>query len=539
MSYERSGFDPTNPDDKTFETYHTGADGINFHIIGIRKILGAADDGQSLPLINHTVNDPENPLAAIRASIASKPNLQSHDSFQYAATVDISGSGSNSHRSRFPRIMNEFGQSSSLQVTKFYFDEVRLLSDPDHETVLNTIYYNPNSHGLEIRNQSSFKRGLHDHRLSAPAKNVENAFHEYLHFLSSIALGIHAGTGLAIGAVRPLQTTYDFVMTPLGPLHRNPDTGEYVHQLGRDRIEVGLSEPKKAPEQQLADTRLVEDSRFEDLYGLDNAIRKLRPHIAYYKHPEIAQKWNAKPPGGILIDGPPGGGKTSLVYALANEIGAQVHEVKGNETYGRFVGDSQKMAQELFDKFRDATELTIVLFDELESLVTVDTSGGGSGSQAINGVAGIFKREIIKVSKNNPNVIFAATTNDTDRINPELIRSGRFNVKISVGHPNDKARELIFSNIIIKNLNMDIEPSAFTDTAVTNPGVFQVYDSQLLTAEALAELVSITADFSAIDIITVLDSSVLAKMLAEADGKEVGPVTLQDLKREIFDFRRS
>lgn len=538
MGYERPGFDPTNPEDKTFEVYRTGADGINFHIIGLSKIVGAVDGGQSLPLINYIVEAPESPLASIRASIGSGPNLQGSDSFQYQSTIDMVGRGDSAYRSRFPKLMNEFGSNDSLSITRFHFDEVSLVGNREYETALNTMYYNSSSHELEIRNQSTFRTGLQDHRLSAPVKNVENTLKEYLHFLSSIALGIHVGTALVAGEIRPLQTPYDFVMTPLGPLHRNPDTGEYVHQLERDRIEVGLRDHQKKLEFQ-TNTHLIENSRLEDLYGLEGAIKKLQPHIVYYKHPELAQKWGAKPPGGILIDGPPGGGKTSLVYALANEISATVHEVKGNETYGRFVGDSQKMAQELFDKLRNTTELTVVLFDELESLIAVDETGHGSGSQAINGVAGIFKREIIRVSNSNPKVIFAATTNNTDRVNPELIRTGRFNVKISVGHPNDKARKHIFSNLIIKSLNMDVEPSAFTDATVTMPSLFQIYDSQLLTTEALTELVSITADFSAIDIITVLDNAVLTKMLAEAEGRETGPVTLSDLRQEIFEFRRS
>ena len=46
-------------------------------------------------------------------------------------------------------------------------------------------------------------------------------------------------------------------------------------------------------------------------------------------------------------------------------------------------------------------------------------------------MAGIFKQEMNDLIEANPNVIVVATTNFPHRVDDSLIRSGRFDVKIS------------------------------------------------------------------------------------------------------------
>ena len=67
-------------------------------------------------------------------------------------------------------------------------------------------------------------------------------------------------------------------------------------------------------------------------------------------------------------------------------------------------------------------------------------SGGDAASQAINAVAGIFKQEMNDLIEANPNVIVVATTNFPHRVDDSLIRSGRFDVKVSVPKPDETGR---------------------------------------------------------------------------------------------------
>jgi transitional endoplasmic reticulum ATPase len=66
----------------------------------------------------------------------------------------------------------------------------------------------------------------------------------------------------------------------------------------------------------------------------------------------------------------------------------------------------------------------------------------------VNAVAGIFKQEMNDLIEANPNVIVVATTNFPHRVDDSLIRSGRFDVKISVPKPDEASRAEIFRKMI-------------------------------------------------------------------------------------------
>ncbi len=251
--------------------------------------------------------------------------------------------------------------------------------------------------------------------------------------------------------------------------------------------------------------------------GLDAVVAELRQIAVSFRHPEAMARWGARRPQGILMFGPPGTGKTMLSRALANEIGADFREIRTPEILDKWLGGSEKNIKEVFRSARRYRTPTLILFDEFDSIVSYAGMGGDAASQALNAVAGIFKQEMNDLIEENPNVIIVATTNFPHRVDESLIRSGRFDVKISVPKPDDAARAEIFRKMIRGLIGVHERPG------------FRMFADDL----DLAALGAASAGRTGADIKEVLRRVQLAKAMEDARGAAVGPISQEDLLTAI------
>src|SRR5689334_8211425 len=166
--------------------------------------------------------------------------------------------------------------------------------------------------------------------------------------------------------------------------------------------------------------------------GLGAVVAEFRQIAASFQHPQAMARWGARRPQGILLYGPPGTGKTMLARALANEIGATFKEIRTPEILDKWLGASERNIKRILRDARRYREPTVMLFDEFDSIISYSGGGDDAASQALNAVAGIFKQEMNGLIEVNPNVIVVATTNFPERVDHSLIRSGRFDVKMSI-----------------------------------------------------------------------------------------------------------
>jgi transitional endoplasmic reticulum ATPase len=255
--------------------------------------------------------------------------------------------------------------------------------------------------------------------------------------------------------------------------------------------------------------------------GLADLVAELRQIAVSFRHPDAMARWGARRPQGILMYGPPGTGKTMLSRALANEIGADFREIRTPEILDKWLGGSERNIKQIFRDARRYRVPTLMLFDEFDSIISYAGSGGDAASQAINAVAGIFKQEMNDLIEANPNVIVVATTNFPHRVDDSLIRSGRFDVKISVPKPDEASRAEIFRKMIAQLRSVHETPG------------FTMFADDL----DLGELGRASHGLTGADIKEILRRVQLSKAMQDArTGGMVSPISQEELKSSVSEL---
>ena len=133
----------------------------------------------------------------------------------------------------------------------------------------------------------------------------------------------------------------------------------------------------------------VPDVTFADIGGLDEQIERIRDAVQMpFQHRELFERYDLKPPKGVLLYGPPGNGKTLIAKAVANALaegtdaGSGVFlSVKGPELLNKFVGESERLIRMIFKRARERAadgKPVIVFIDEMDSLLRTRGTGVSS-----------------------------------------------------------------------------------------------------------------------------------------------------------------
>lgn len=185
----------------------------------------------------------------------------------------------------------------------------------------------------------------------------------------------------------------------------------------------------------------VPDVKWGDVGGLDSIKKILIEAVEWpLKYEGLFQYARTRPPKGILLSGSPGCGKTLLAKALAHESQVNFISIKGPELFSKYVGESEHGVREIFRKARQANPC-ILFFDEIDAIVP--HRGLGGDSSVTERVISQFLTELDGIEELKGVVVLAAT-NRIDRVDPAILRPGRFDLIIEMPIPDEKAREEIF-----------------------------------------------------------------------------------------------
>lgn len=191
------------------------------------------------------------------------------------------------------------------------------------------------------------------------------------------------------------------------------------------------------------------DVNWEDVGGLEDVKNKLKEAVEWpLKTPEVFKNMGIRPPRGILLYGPPGTGKTMLAKAVAKEAESNFILVNGPSLLSKWVGESEKAVREIFRKARQ-TSPTILFFDEIDALAPRRADSSDSGSRVGEKMVNQMLTEMDGLESLNDVVIIGAT-NRPDRLDPALLRQGRFDRIIFTSIPDVAGRKKIFEIYVEK-----------------------------------------------------------------------------------------
>ncbi|KAJ4965875.1 hypothetical protein NE237_017724 [Protea cynaroides] len=182
--------------------------------------------------------------------------------------------------------------------------------------------------------------------------------------------------------------------------------------------------------------------RWDDVGGQTEVKKQLMEAVEWpQKHQDAFERIGTRPPTGVLLFGPPGCSKTLMARAVASEAGLNFLAVKGPELFSKWVGESEKAVRSLFAKAR-ANAPSIVFFDEIDSLAIIRGQENDGASVADR----VMSQLLVELDglHQRVDVTVIAATNRPDKIDPALLRPGRFDRLLYVGPPSEIDREHIF-----------------------------------------------------------------------------------------------
>ncbi|MCW2994699.1 MAG: hflB [Conexibacter sp.] len=174
--------------------------------------------------------------------------------------------------------------------------------------------------------------------------------------------------------------------------------------------------------------------------GVDEAKKELQEVVDFLKDPARFVKLGARVPAGVLLHGPPGTGKTLLAKAVAHESGATFYAQSASSFVEMFAGLGAARIRRLF---REASkhEPAIIFIDELDAV------GARRGSDNNSEREQTLNQLLVEMDgfSSSGRVVVMAASNLLEKLDPALLRPGRFDRQVYVSPPDVEGRERILA----------------------------------------------------------------------------------------------
>ena len=296
-----------------------------------------------------------------------------------------------------------------------------------------------------------------------------------------------AGTKTAYDLILPLLIVGIVLLMLWAMLMGKLNSANPLQNFGKARTVLGIPDGKKVT--------------FADVAGADEEKAELQEVVDFLRDPDKYTRIGARIPHGLLLVGPPGTGKTLLARAVAGEADVQFLSISGSDFVEMYVGVGASRVRDLFDQAKKMAP-AIIFIDEIDAVGRKRGSGLGGGHDEKEQTLNQLLVEMDGFGKTE-GVIVLAATNRPDILDPALLRPGRFDRQIHVGHPDAKGREEILK-VHAKGKKLD--------------------DSVNLHTVALA-----TSGFTGADLSNILNE---AAIMAARDNRPV--LTMNDLSEAMM-----
>ncbi|KIH62134.1 ATPase, AAA family [Ancylostoma duodenale] len=220
--------------------------------------------------------------------------------------------------------------------------------------------------------------------------------------------------------------------------------------------------------------------KFEDLGGCDRQFLEVCRLAMHMKRPHTYNMLGVEPPKGFLVHGPPGCGKTLFAQAVAGQFDLPMIQLAATELVSGVSGDTEEKIRQLFIIAKQSAPCVLILDDidaiaprretatrEMERRIvsqlsnSLDDLFGPRKDQSIRDKIHITGDGEVILNDEEPknesaHVLVIGTTSRPDAVDGGLRRAGRFDCEISLGIPDEQARQKILQTVCKLPLDDDV-----------------------------------------------------------------------------------
>jgi predicted AAA+ superfamily ATPase len=180
----------------------------------------------------------------------------------------------------------------------------------------------------------------------------------------------------------------------------------------------------------------VQEVDLHDLQGVEEVLESLEANVILpLENDELAAEFALKPKRGVLLAGPPGTGKTTIGRALAHRLRSKFFLLDGTVISG--TRHFYQQVQQIFEAAKQNAP-SIIFIDDSDVIFE-------SGEEL-----GLYRYLLTLLdgleSESAGRVCVMMTAMDVSHLPPALIRSGRIELWLEMGLPNEAARGRILGH---------------------------------------------------------------------------------------------
>jgi AAA+ superfamily predicted ATPase len=166
---------------------------------------------------------------------------------------------------------------------------------------------------------------------------------------------------------------------------------------------------------------------FAELVLPDNIITVCNELVEEHSRGELLRSYNLEPRNKILLQGPPGNGKTSLAEAIATALMVPFFVIRYEGVIGTYLGETAVRLRKLFDYA--CTRKCVLFFDEF------DTLGKERGDLHETGeIKRVVSSLLMQIDSLPSYVVVITATNHPELLDRAVWR--RFQVRLNLPKPN-------------------------------------------------------------------------------------------------------